>query len=150
MYTFVLEWTPALSRAYSGGISGSESIPHGLTFASFMLAVMIGSSIFKLLSQAQVRSEQLLRFVLPTAAVCLATPILFPSSVVLVFTAFIVFEACVGLFWPAMGMLRGIYLPEASRSTIMNFFRIPLNGMVVVILWQNFSMEVTATHPCQW
>jgi len=25
-----------------------------------------------------------------------------------------VFEVCVGIFWPALGMMRGKYVPEAS------------------------------------
>lgn len=46
MYVFVLEWTPALTHASNG-----ESIPHGYIFASFMVAIMMGSSIFKMLSK---------------------------------------------------------------------------------------------------
>jgi len=46
MYVFVLEWTPALSRA-----AESEAIPHGYIFASFMLSVMAGSALFNPLCQ---------------------------------------------------------------------------------------------------
>lgn len=49
--------------------------------------------------------------------------------------AFCVFEACVGLFWPSMMKLRSQHLPEESRSTIINFFRIPLNLFVCVMLY---------------
>lgn len=62
MYTFVLEWTPALtphepepdvSRHLLGETEEPQraTIPHGYIFAGFMVAIMIGSSIFKLLSK---------------------------------------------------------------------------------------------------
>jgi hypothetical protein len=48
---------------------------------------------------------------------------------------FCVFEACVGIFWPSIMKMRSQYIPEESRSTIMNFFRIPLNIFVCVVLY---------------
>jgi MFS transporter, MFS domain-containing protein family, molybdate-anion transporter len=48
--------------------------------------------------------------------------------------SFMVFEACVGLYFPSIGTLRSQYIPEANRSTIMNLFRVPLNFLVVVVL----------------
>ena len=59
-----------------------------------------------------------------------------------IFTAFVVFEVCVGIFWPAMGTLRGRLVPEAARSTVMNFFRMPLNAIVVLILLQDFKLTL--------
>jgi len=49
--------------------------------------------------------------------------------------AFCVFEACVGLFWPSMMKMRSQHVPEETRSTIINFFRIPLNLFVCVVLY---------------
>jgi len=37
----------------------------------------------------------------------------------IIFTGFIVFEVCVGIFWPALGMMRGKYVPEASEFEFM-------------------------------
>lgn len=48
---------------------------------------------------------------------------------------FCTFEACVGIFWPSLMKMRSLYIPEESRSTIMNFFRIPLNIFVCVVLY---------------
>uniref|UniRef100_A0A1I7YG81 Molybdate transporter 2 homolog n=1 Tax=Steinernema glaseri TaxID=37863 RepID=A0A1I7YG81_9BILA len=135
MYTFVLEWTPALTESAGQG----ESIPHGYIFSAFMLAVMIGSSLFKLLQKTH-RPESFMRFVLLAAGLSLAVPIFFLENTTLLFGAFIVFEMCVGIFWPAMGYLRGVIVPETSRSTTMNFFRIPLNLIVIVILLNNLPM----------
>lgn len=48
---------------------------------------------------------------------------------------FCVFESCVGIFWPSIMKMRSQYIPEEARSTIMNFFRIPLNIFVCIVLY---------------
>lgn len=58
-----------------------------------------------------------------------------------IFAAFVFFEVCVGIFWPSMSFMRGIYIAEATRATIMNFCRIPLNAIVIIILSQNLSRQ---------
>lgn len=143
MYTFVLEWTPALTPAESPSKDDAtrKSIPHGYIFAGFMVAVMIGSSLFDLLRQ-KFSVEFFMRPVLLLSAVSLMMPILFPGNQLVIFSGFLVFEICVGIFWPSMSTMRDRYVPEATRATIMNFFRVPLNLIVVVILLQNLSMKV--------
>ncbi|VDM64269.1 unnamed protein product [Angiostrongylus costaricensis] len=138
MYTFVLEWTPALSQAIFA------AIPHGYIFAGFMVATMMGSSIFKLLTKTR-HPEEFMRYVLVVSAACMAVPIIVPTSAALIFIAFLTFEVCVGIFWPAMGCLRGAYLPEETRSTVINLFRIPLNLIVIFILWQ---VSIPVLNPC--
>lgn len=46
-----------------------------------------------------------------------------------------------GLFWPGIMKMRSQYIPEEARSTIMNFFRIPLNIFVCIVLY-NVSKRV--------
>ncbi|CAK8690985.1 molybdate-anion transporter-like [Clavelina lepadiformis] len=139
MYTFVLEWTPALTPQSSDVIS-KPTIPHGLIFASFMVAVMIGSSVFKLASRF-FSIESFMRFVLLTSASSLAIPVFFPENHLWILLGFFVFEVCVGIFWPSLGTMRSIYVPESVRSTVMNYFRIPLNLIVIVILLQDLSLK---------
>lgn len=55
------------------------------------------------------KPESFLRGILAIAAVCLYTPVLFGDNVWIVFAAFIVFEICVGIFWPTMGIMRGFF-----------------------------------------
>lgn len=55
MYVFVLEWTPALTDA------SPDQIPHGYIFASFMVAIMMGSSIFNLCTKFS-RPESFMRY----------------------------------------------------------------------------------------
>ncbi|XP_059153800.1 molybdate-anion transporter-like isoform X2 [Physella acuta] len=147
MYCFVLEWTPSLSIIYKTENSNpSEAdevhtdIPHGHIFAAFMVSLMIGSSLFKILCKfASV--ESFMRFVLFVAALSLMTPIFYKGNQLVIFIGFLLFETCVGIFWPSMGTMRGKYVAEETRATTMNIFRIPLNMIVVIILLQHLERD---------
>ncbi|CAL1373677.1 unnamed protein product [Linum trigynum] len=143
MYTFVFLWTPALSPS-------GEEIPHGFIFATFMLASMLGSSIAsRLLARSSPRVESYMQIVFLISAAALMLPVITsflvaPSGVkgggisfsgCIQLMGFCAFEACVGLFWPSIMKMRSQYIPEEARSTIMNFFRIPLNIFVCVVLY---------------
>jgi len=41
----------------------------------------------------------------------------------------------VGVFWPSMMKMRATYVPEGTRATVTNMFRIPLNAFVCVALF---------------
>lgn len=145
MYTFVFLWTPALS-------SGGEHIPHGMIFACFMVASMAGSALAgKLLAQGHhCKVEKYMQLVFVVSAACLFVPVLYHREEVAFGTdatdglswegkiqlaAFCAFEACVGVFWPSMMTMRSSYVPEEMRATIINFFRIPLNLFVCMVLY---------------
>lgn len=142
MYVFVFMWTPALESslraayaAASAGIadgadgdaaapaSASPSLPHGMVFAIFMVAVMIGSKAFEALIAAR-PVEHFLRWVFVAASLALATPVL-TSSHTLQLAGFCVFEICCGIYFPSAGTLRSRYIPEEVRSTVMNLPRGP-------------------------
>lgn len=125
MYIFVFMWTPAM-KAYDA------DIPHGIIFASFMVCLMIGSNLFRGL-QGDASIESFLRVVFLVAACCLAIPVFLPGARTNL-VAFCVFEAACGIYFPGMGTLRGKYVPEEVRATIMNIFRIGLNLIVVLAL----------------
>ncbi|CAH1784953.1 unnamed protein product [Owenia fusiformis] len=156
MYTFVLEWTPALTPPAPAEQAASRSllvddakdsdnhngtIPHGYIFAGFMVACMIGSSLFKILLKFST-PESFMRPVLFISAISLITPVLFPGNQLIIFIGFLVFEVCVGIFWPSLSTMRSKYVPESTRATIMNCFRIPLNLIVVLILTQNLRIDL--------
>jgi hypothetical protein len=153
MYTFVFLWTPALSP-------NGESIPHGFIFALFMLACMIGSSIAArlLVNIETVPVENYMRGVFAVSSISLFVPVLlrvlgagdmatpeggltFRGMILLM--GFLVFECCVGVFWPSIMKMRSHYIPEESRSTIMNFFRIPLNMFVCIVLYNVSAFEIS-------
>ncbi|KAE8725355.1 Rhodanese/Cell cycle control phosphatase superfamily protein isoform 1 [Hibiscus syriacus] len=143
MYTFVFLWTPALSP-------NDEEIPHGFIFATFMLASMLGSSLAsRLMARSSPRVESYMQIVFVISSASLLLPIVTNFLVApskekdgsisfvgcLQLLGFCTFEACVGIFWPSIMKMRSQYIPEEARSTIMNFFRIPLNIFVCVVLY---------------
>ncbi|CAA3005034.1 molybdate-anion transporter-like [Olea europaea var. sylvestris] len=151
MYTFVFLWTPALSP-------NDEDIPHGFIFATFMLASMLGSSIAsRLLASNSTRVEIYMQIVFVISSASLLLPLLTnflvtPSKVkgggitfagCLQLLGFCTFEACVGIFWPSIMKMRSQYIPEEARSTIMNFFRIPLNIFVCIVLYNVNAFPIT-------
>ncbi|KAG6746584.1 hypothetical protein POTOM_048939 [Populus tomentosa] len=149
MYTFVFLWTPALSP-------NDEEIPHGFIFATFMLASMLGSSIAsRLMARSSPRVESYMQIVFIVSSASLLLPIVTsvsPSKVkgggislsgCLQMLGFCTFEACVGIFWPSIMKMRSQYIPEEARSTIMNFFRIPLNIFVCVVLYNVNAFPIT-------
>ena len=52
----------------------------------------------------------------------------------LVFWSFVLFELCCGIHFPLISTLRSRYIPEDSRSAVLNLVRIPLNLLVCIIL----------------
>ncbi|CAF2049364.1 unnamed protein product [Rotaria magnacalcarata] len=149
MYVFVLEWTPALTGALDQEFidktdSKNPPIPHGYVFATYMVAMMMGSNSFKVLCN-YAAPESFMRYIVIIAAACLSVPIFLPRAQVTMFTSFLVFEFCIGVFWPAMATMRSKYIPEEARATVMNYFRIPLNFIVVVILLKDFELKVIFT-----
>ncbi|GAB2227595.1 hypothetical protein Droror1_Dr00009420 [Drosera rotundifolia] len=151
MYTFVFLWTPALSPNH-------EEIPHGFIFATFMLASMLGSSVAsRLLARGTTKVEAYMQVVFVISSASLLLPIVTkflvePSKVkggsisfagCIQLLGFCAFEACVGIFWPSVMKMRSQYIPEEARSTIMNFFRIPLNIFVCIVLYKVDAFHIT-------
>ncbi|KRX65130.1 Major facilitator superfamily domain-containing protein 5 [Trichinella sp. T9] len=141
MYTFVLEWTPVLTAAVLNSPDPKDRfLPHGLVFASFMICIMIGSSVFKLMANIW-RPEFFMKYIFLCAAASLTFPVFLCLNSLFVFMGFAIFEICVGVFWPASSFMRSVHVPEKARSTVMNIFRIPLNLVVVIILL--FDLPIT-------
>ncbi|KAK6947976.1 Molybdate-anion transporter [Dillenia turbinata] len=151
MYTFVFLWTPALSP-------NNEDIPHGFIFATFMLSSMLGSSTAsRLLARSSLKVESYMQIVFLISAGSLLLPVITsflvaPSNVKggsisfsgqIQLLGFCTFEACVGIFWPSIMKMRSQYIPEEARSTIMNFFRIPLNIFVCIVLYNVDAFPMT-------
>ncbi|CAG7869687.1 unnamed protein product [Brassica rapa] len=151
MYTFVFLWTPALSP-------NNEEIPHGFVFATFMLASMLGSSLAaRLMARSSLRVEKYMQIVFLVSAASLLLPIttsvlVTPSRVKeeglsltcsIQLLGFCVFEACIGIFSASIMKMRSQYIPEEARSTIMNFFRVPLNLFVCIVLYNVDALPIT-------
>jgi len=131
MYVFVFMWTPLLSETVSE-FSDSKLGLHGLTFASFMVSIMIGSAVYSLVRD-KYPTEVLYTMMLVVAS-CTFFVISISTNGYLAFFCFMIFECCCGIHFTLIGMLRGKYIPEECRSSVMNLFRVPLNLLVVLIL----------------
>lgn len=127
MYIFVFLWTPSLKSTFVG------TVPNGLVFSSFMVCVLFGSKTFGYLVRTGHRVESFTAAMLAIAGAALLVPALSTNHHVRLM-AFFAFEACCGLYWPAMGTMRSRYIPEQVRATIMAVFRLPLNVLVTLVL----------------
>eukprot|EP00747_Dinoflagellata_sp_TGD_P066043 gnl/TRDRNA2_/TRDRNA2_154626_c1_seq1.p1 gnl/TRDRNA2_/TRDRNA2_154626_c1~~gnl/TRDRNA2_/TRDRNA2_154626_c1_seq1.p1 ORF type:complete len:459 (+),score=86.40 gnl/TRDRNA2_/TRDRNA2_154626_c1_seq1:191-1378(+) len=134
MFAFVFNWTPALD-------SKSVPPPHGLIFSLFMMACMCGASAFSL-TDAKPSTVLLPTFVLAAASLGAVAFCLQQSSAMLpaIFYSFLVFEFCVGVYFPAMGTLKSEVVPEESRAGVYNIYRVPLNVVVCVLLLSSFKL----------
>jgi len=135
MYTFVFMWTPAMQNL------SNEEIPHGMIFSTFMVCMMTGSSIFTILV-AHYKVEVVLRACFLVGVACFLVT-LFSSSLLAVYLGFLAFEVICGIYFPSIGTMRSQIVPEETRSALMNFFRIPLNLIVVLLLFRDLDTKVT-------
>jgi len=135
MFIFVFNWTPCLME------EGEPTPPFGHIFSCFMIMCMLGSRIFSFLSKTM-PVEQIGLITMGLSALCHMTVVL-TSDVSIRFFAFLGFEACVGMYFPLIGTLKGDIVPEDMRSTIYNLYRLPLNVVVLLPLLLNFSITTT-------
>jgi len=135
MFIFVFNWTPCLME------TGQPVPPFGHIFTGFMIFCLLGTRVYAYLAKT-LAVEQIGAMVMVVSAACHLTVFLF-QDVQIRFVAFLVFEACVGLYFPMMGTLKGDIVPEDMRSTIYNLYRLPLNVIVLMPLLMNFSISTT-------
>eukprot|EP00971_Amphidinium_carterae_P015966 315196-Amphidinium_carterae.1 len=105
MYSFVFMWVPTLL-----GVLQGSPLPTGLVFASLMCSISLGGLLFATLNNVMgVEYGTLVIFLLGAAA--LTVPVFF-SSLPAVLGSFIIFETCVGAFFPCGGYLRSKVIPN--------------------------------------
>ncbi|KAJ3208746.1 Molybdate-anion transporter [Entophlyctis luteolus] len=156
MYTFIFMWGVSLETISA---KNETAVPYGIVFAAFMVSTMLGSCIFTAFREGcprlglkKVEPEGILLLSLILGASSFIGIILFGVSVsdcenillitiqkhveMLLFASFNLFEFSVGLYFPAIGTVRSMYIPEKVRSSVLNVFRIPLNLIVVIVLFK--------------
>uniref|UniRef100_A0A0G4I4A9 Molybdate-anion transporter n=1 Tax=Chromera velia CCMP2878 TaxID=1169474 RepID=A0A0G4I4A9_9ALVE len=133
MYTFVFLWTPALP----------ENVNHGLVFSCFMVAVMLGSSVFSELSKRGVQPIEILIWVYIVGGTSLMVPALSENPDFRL-AAFLLFELVCGMYFCSFYTCRGMIVPDKGRATILNIYRVPLNliVMTVCLLSDKLSQQV--------
>merc|ERR550514_399660 len=104
MFAFVFNWTPVLE-------SKTVPPPHGLIFALFMMACMCGASVFSLFCC----NMKPLHVLIPNLSLAMGSLFVVAvavgwwksfSAVQACFFSFLIFEFCVGMYWPAVGTIK--------------------------------------------
>lgn len=120
MYLFVFLWVPSMQETAAPG----EELPLGLIFSAFMVSMMLGSLLYKCLvtyanngESTLVLHAKLSSSTLLVAAFALAVNNIAHDSRWR-FWAFCLFEACVGIYYPVQGMLRGTMIQNDHRATV--------------------------------
>jgi len=135
MYAFVFNWTPALS-------STVVPPPYGLIFALFMMSCMSGASVSTLLDGVVSPAWRLMAiYGAGCAALVTAAGVCNIPMLRLIFASFCVFEFCVGIYFPSMGVLKSEVVPECVRGTMYNLYRVPLNAIVVAALMTDLTTQ---------
>lgn len=133
MYLFVFLWVPSLQEASLS----TAPLPLGYIFSCFMVAMMLGSLLYTTLVAHAGRAtpgstaseEPLLLNAKLSSLVCAVSALAFAITIAsrgeehLRFWAFCVFEACVGLYYPVQGTLRGTLISNEHRATVRNLYR---------------------------
>jgi hypothetical protein len=130
-------WTPALQQ---------EDLPFGRIFATFMVCCMAGSSIFSIFND-KVKMEKLGVIVFAVASLAMGLVVI-GSGTTMKFLGMNMFEITVGMYFPIMGTLKGIIVPESKRAGIYNLYRIPLNFIVLFSLLVDMSPQSAFTLNC--
>lgn len=129
MYCFVFIWTPAL---------GDEA-PHGVVFATFMVACALGSHVFKVMDNPFVS----LNVACILGTLSLSNQFFSITDHWIRYFGFILFEITCGIYFPSIGTLKSQHVSEQYRATIYNIFRVPMNLIVTVVLIGEYDVETT-------
>ena len=154
LHVFVFIWTPALEKRKDADQTVSGFVPHGVVFSLFMTCKMLGSMTYSILSSVQrkrpyvnvsvsgdnsnntsiAQTRKSLRYVFLAAAISFFWTVVFKESYFVALFAFCAFEFGLGVYWPAMAVLRGELVPNNLRASVTSVFRVTLNVLVVMLL----------------
>ncbi|KAG8893845.1 hypothetical protein FRC00_009951 [Tulasnella sp. 408] len=142
MYIFVFLWVPSMQEASPPG----AQLPLGYIFSAFMVSMMIGSVVYtSVVSHSLPRSDAPLVLHAKLASLnCLVASLALACSFSTSlpqsrFWSFCLFEACVGVYYPVQGMLKGSMISNDHRATLAALFRVPLNIFVTGIMLTGIS-----------
>merc|ERR1719198_1914221 len=105
---------------------------------------MTGASIFGLCST--IKTKKVLTAAILIGAVAMLVPAHVGMSDALSrynLWAFVIFELCVGIYFPSICTIKSEAVPESHRATVYNLFRAPMNGIVVSVLLVNPDLMPT-------
>ena len=147
MYLFVFLWVPSLQECHQS--LPITPLPLGYIFSSFMISMMLGSLFYTAIVSSSSSSQQssssnhvggdssltlhakLSSMICAVSASALAVTVASTDERTR-FYAFCLFEACVGMYYPVQGTLRGTLISNEHRATVspiacfsLDFFQQP-------------------------
>lgn len=119
MYCFVFHWTPLVDGR----------LPLGFVFCLMMIACALGPRIKVLTLRNTLIISALSLFIIPIAA----------SEIGLLVGVFMLYEMCIGSYFANVARLKCKYVDDSHRATVYNLFRVPLNFIVLVVLYYDLD-----------
>lgn len=133
-------WTPLLEE------TTSKIVNVGVIYACFMFAKLIGCEFYQGLKKILKSNTFLITlFLTITGAISFYLEYHFNKFNIRLISL-IYFDGTLGAFQPLMSSLKSLMIPEGQRSTIMTFFRLPINIVNVFTLF--FSTYLTISQIC--
>ncbi|XP_067935678.1 molybdate-anion transporter-like [Watersipora subatra] len=128
MALIVFLWTPVLWP-------GHPSL--GVVFSSFMVCIMIGTSLHELLTRYHTESLALaLSITMAFISCCICVIFTHPdyTNTRICFISFLLYQISVGIYFASISAIREEIIPENHAVSIMNWFRVPLNIISCIVL----------------
>jgi hypothetical protein len=131
MYLFVFVWVPSLQEASPS--FPTVALPLGYIFSSLMVSMMLGSLLYSAItsygpppSLGSPNDSSLTLHAKLSSLVCAVSALALglstrSDSERVRFWAFCAFEACVGMYYPVQGMLKGTLISNEHRATVSLF-----------------------------
>ncbi|KAI0540565.1 hypothetical protein GGR58DRAFT_498918 [Xylaria digitata] len=130
MNLFVFYWIPTLSFLKKS----AGELPYDVIYSGFMAVSLAAALAFNIIMDKRiVKYSRVLVGVLVVADLCffkLASVKTETSA----FWLFCLLEACIGMFAPAVGYLKGTLIDDDARTTVYSIMRIPFNIVVIASL----------------
>lgn len=134
MYLFVFLWVPSLQECQKS--LPVVALPLGYIFSSFMISMMLGSLFYTAIvtsSQHSIGGDssltlhaKLSSMICAVSASALAVTVASKDERTR-FYAFCLFEACVGMYYPVQGTLRGTLISNEHRATVS-----PTTSLIII------------------
>ncbi|KYK54434.1 hypothetical protein DCS_06392 [Drechmeria coniospora] len=135
MYVMVYSWSQAIISAREMA-STTGHPPFGYIFANFMCALTLGSFFYAYVTRGgnsiQLSSDSV-QLSLAASAVSLLVTVT-TTGEAFRFWSFLVFEFCLGIYFPSIGYLKGNLFGNEIRGKVYGLLRVPLNAFVTVSL----------------
>jgi len=151
MYIFVFVWTPTLENSIaieSRNNNKERILDYGWIFADFMISCLIGTLITSVMYKKHHWKSENICLLLIIISCFMMFLLITTQYYEIQLLSFLMFEVAVGMYFPVIGNLRSFYIPDEYRATIMNIFRIPLNLIVVAVLWYIDYLSSYIFHLC--